>query len=159
MIVLGWVTDWEYTIFAVNVFCAFIQSGANLGLHLLLWFVGTSCLNDQACLSIPTSHMIDAWSQKWVIVKLLGKRWISYFIWYLCHSLYIIQKEYTSWGARDELSQANSAPNWVRVAVGAELGKNWKILWKNWLLSTKGGRELPPSQKILTEYFLLQSFP
>ena len=47
-IVFGWVTDWECTIFAVNVFCAFIKSADNLGMDILLWFVGTSCLNDRA---------------------------------------------------------------------------------------------------------------
>ena len=32
---LGWVTEWEHTIFAVNVFCAFIKSYANLGMDLV----------------------------------------------------------------------------------------------------------------------------
>ena len=32
---LGWVTDWEHTIFAVNVFCAFIKSVVNLGMDLI----------------------------------------------------------------------------------------------------------------------------
>ena len=35
----GWVKDWEHTIFAVNLFCAFIKSVANLGMDLVSLFL------------------------------------------------------------------------------------------------------------------------
>ena len=39
---LGWVTDWEHTIFAVNVFCAFIKTLPNTPLSVLFMLPQTN---------------------------------------------------------------------------------------------------------------------
>ena len=68
---LGWVKDWEHTIFAVNLFCAFIKSVANLEIDQAYDARFTSWNWQEWAFPTITAKFVEVFCIKYQIVKIM----------------------------------------------------------------------------------------